>query len=413
VAGEFSRRYLHAVGIGVAIALWHLFDPSATLTAQVNLDWRAPVQCPSEQAARAEIERLLRKRLPTVRASMTMRVEIERVSQTRLRARIAVISGKRAREHVLYDADCAVLSRAAALIATLALDSSARSSARTRAPPPPTTAPTTPPPVESGAAATQTQQSASSEAEPVTANAEESQKPAPMPVAVQSTQTEPATAAARAVTPREPSGTPDPRARKAGVPHSAAIEVAAQERSAQLLAWQLTLGLGGGLTVGLTSGHGPALVCSVGLRRQELQAALRVSYAFAQRAMLVDPTGVGGTVALASAGVEAGAQPMRWGAFGIPLLAGIEGGFFMAKAIGPGLSERKHQRVGWGAGYVGTGVALTWSRRWSAALRVDGLVAMRRPKFALESTTGEEQRVFHRPAQFGVRVYLLLDAYLP
>lgn len=385
-------RHAFCVGIRAAIALAGALAPLASANAQVRLDWQSPAECPTSEVARGEIERLLNRRLNSMRAAGTVSVDIARESSARFRARIAPVSNGPAREHVVYDIDCVVLSRAAALIVALALDPGMQSAPRTRTPnqasPPQPTAP----PAEADGGAFEQPRALADSAEPTG------------PIADSPRSELEVRPAARASPPPEP---PVPMMAARVKPEQQTAD--ARLGPPQIWAWRISVGFG--LSAGLTPGLGPVSLCSGSFGSRELQAAVRVSYAFPQLATLKDSAGAGGSVALASAGFELDLRSVRVGPFAVPLIAGLEAGFFTA--AGRGVASRRSQSAVWAAGYVGSGVVWTWTPTWGTALRVDGLLPLRRPEFALENTTGSERQIFHRPASLGMRVYLLLEMHFP
>jgi hypothetical protein len=172
----------------------------------------------------------------------------------------------------------------------------------------------------------------------------------------------------------------------------------------------LKLFLGGafGLLQNILPHLAPFGALSVGLMNRDFYSALRLGYAPRQLAHLSTPQGSGGHVSLANAAVEAG---LRLHALvEIPLLAGVEAGVLVARGTGP-MTEPATQVADWLAGYLGTGLAFSWSERWRISLRLDGLVALRRTSFALDTDTGA-RFVFHRPSLLSLRMYLMIELYL-
>jgi hypothetical protein len=188
----------------------------------------------------------------------------------------------------------------------------------------------------------------------------------------------------------------------------AARPARASQRSHQPAQLGVVVGIAGGLSTGLVPHLAPTFAASAGLELGDWSAALRLGFTPEQHARLANPAAVGGKVSLASAALEAGFRP-RALSLEFPMLAGVESGFFTAR--GEGLADAQTRILAWLAGYLSLGVAHTWSQRWRLGLRLDGLLALRRPRFAIDLGTAEPA-LFYRPKLVGVRVYLGLDLIL-
>jgi hypothetical protein len=167
------------------------------------------------------------------------------------------------------------------------------------------------------------------------------------------------------------------------------------------------VGAAAGLSGGIIPRLAPTFGLHVGMSRDVLCAALRLAFAPAQSAQLPAAGGAGGSVALASAALEGGLRLRALG-FEFPMLAGLESGLFLARGLG--VAERSTDVSDWLAGYLSPGVSRAWGERLRLFLRLDGLLALRRPRFALEAPEGE--RVFHQPDRLAARIYLGLDFIL-
>jgi hypothetical protein len=168
---------------------------------------------------------------------------------------------------------------------------------------------------------------------------------------------------------------------------------------------------GGGAALGMLPQLAPCAALSFGLLGAGWRAALRIGYAPAQHATLDDPPGVGGRVSLANIAAEGGVR-WQWGRLEVPLVAGLESGFFVAEGEGEGVETHAPQLAGWLAGYLSSGASYALTQVFCLGFRVEALVALRRPQFAVESSTGDPN-IFYRPAALGGRLFIELEARLP
>jgi hypothetical protein len=365
-----GARVCQRLGAGVLLLL-----PLAA-AAEARVAWHAPADCPSPAAAEAEIAQLVQADLRTFPNELFASVEISHSSDQELRARVAVRAGGRVREHVLSDTSCVALTRAAALVVALAFEPAKEPAPSPRRIPERTSDPSPTPPLEPPLV-TQTPTAA--------ANTSAAPKPEPEP--------EPT---------REPTPEPEPT-----ITTTTSDNTPVDPPSPPL---KVLLGGALGLTQGILPSLSPFGAVSVALMNHDLYAALRLSYSPRQHVQLDVPQGAGGTVSLASAALEAGflshLPPLE-----IPLLAGLETGVFVARGTGP-MTEADTQVVDWLAGYLSTGLAFTWNDRWRAGLHLDGLLALRRPNFALDTDAGG-RFTLHQARLLSVRVYLTIELRLP
>jgi hypothetical protein len=166
-------------------------------------------------------------------------------------------------------------------------------------------------------------------------------------------------------------------------------------------------GLAAGLSSGVIPNLAPTLALTLGMTRRALCAALHLGYAPSQQARLDTPAGAAGSVALAYASLDAGIL-LRALDLEFPLSAGIETGFFVARGDVP---EHQTRALDWLATYVSTGVSHTWSDQFRLLLRLEGLLSLRRPSFALDLGM-PTPRVFHRPSPVAARIYLGAEVVL-
>jgi CubicO group peptidase (beta-lactamase class C family) len=166
---------------------------------------------------------------------------------------------------------------------------------------------------------------------------------------------------------------------------------------------------GGGAAVGMLPQLAPSAALSFGVLGAGWRAALRIGYAPAQHATLEDPPGVGGRVSLANIAAEGGFR-WQWGRLEVPLVAGLESGFFVAE--GEGVETHAPELAAWLASYLSSGASYALTRVFCLGFRVEALVALRRPQFAVESSAGQ-QYPFYRPAPLGGRLFVELEVRLP
>lgn len=380
--------------------------------AQAGVEWSAPAECPSAREAEAEIAELVQRDLRTLPGDAHAQVELRRIEPGLLEARVAVHAGRHVREHVLRDSSCAALTHAAALVVALALDPNA-------APARPEKQTSAAPPARAVDAAQPTGASPANEApaSPVDAAVAVPSQPAEVspagdapasPVdAATAVPTQPAEAPppraaepARELSPnpaREPTPTPAPEPE----PEPDSLSEPEPPRPVKLAGF---VGVAAGLTAGIVPHLAPTVALGAGLALDALVLALRLGFTPEQHAALTDFVNAGGRVSLAYAAFETGARA-RAQNLEFPLLAGIESGFFSSRGDVPDSHTR---RPAWLAACVSGGVAYTWSQRWRLGLRVDGLVALLRPRFALDVGAAAPD-VFYRPQRIGTRLYLAFD----
>jgi len=339
-----GKAIRHALSAATLLVLLR----ASVVAAQGSVSWQAPSECPSAEQAEAEVARLVQG-IPSSAAS----VVIARVSPSQLRASVSVAANGGTRAHVLHDASCKALTQAAALIVAMATDQTSH------------------------------------------------------PVA------------------REPSP-------QADVAHRYEVSLRPEVRERGVLAGERVVGRGFGVTpsaassggsavkqlgvsvgaaVGVSSGMVPGIAplfgLHVGATLGSLCAALRLGFAPPQAALLQTPTGVGGSVALALAALEAGLRFEGLG-FELPIVAGVEPGLFFAS--GHGVPDSSPQRRDWLAAYLSPSISHTWGQRVRGFVRLDGVLALRRPRFAIEAEAGA--LVFHQPDRLSARLYLGLDVIL-
>lgn len=167
------------------------------------------------------------------------------------------------------------------------------------------------------------------------------------------------------------------------------------------------VGAAAGVASGIVPGVAPLFGLHIGASLGPLCAALRLGFAPPQAAQLQVPAGVGGSVALALAALEGG---VRFEGFGLefPLVVGVEPGLFFASAHG--VPDSSAQPSDWLATYLSPGISHTWGERLRAFVRLDGLFALRRPRFAIDAPGAA--LVFHQPDRISARLYLGLDIIL-
>jgi hypothetical protein len=400
--------------------------------AQPTLAWQAPSECPTPSQARTELSHLLRKKLSDIDVELALLVRIEGSSAAGFEASVVTRGRGGSRERVLRDARCDVLTHAVAVVCALAIDPAAnlpepeRSTARpapgdaardARAPlgpKPPAAAVATagaPNAATIGAAnaatigaanaatpgaATRSARAAASAAAPRSASTEAASQNAPE--------------AGRVVAATEQATETEPEAAAEG-PNEAAAHAAepepTQDRATQLA---VVLSAGGGALAGVLPQLAPEVSAAVSVLGERWRASLRIGYAAAQHAVLDEPPGVGGRVSLASAAADGG---LRWHGrrVEIPLLIGLETGFFVAE--GEGVDSHSQGIAAWLASYLGSGVSLALGPSLAVGLRAEGLVALLRPRFAVVDTSTGQSYEFHRPAAFGARAFLELEVRLP
>ncbi|HVZ31830.1 MAG TPA: hypothetical protein VG963_05360, partial [Polyangiaceae bacterium] len=391
---------------------------STQVAAQAVVNWSAPLGCPSAAEGRSEIAQLLGRTLAEVEAELSAAVRIRRVSAEAFEARISLRTGGRSSERTLRDRDCVVLAHAAAVVVALAVDSTAS----TRAPLGERTGahgarsasrrPATP---ARGAEVPGGSSPAPQTAQPAPAPPPFALPPgrgpattageAPTPLAeTNSTSAGSATDASRAASTRVPEGAqPASTAAVSQLPRERARPSSeAEHLTAQLAAAAV-------LVLGTLPHVAPALSTALGVLGRGWCAALRVAYAPRQQAALRELGGVGGRLALLAGAIDGGLR-LRLERLEIPLRLGAELGMFDAQGVR--VVEAHRQRRLWSAAYLGSGVTFPWTRRFALGVRLEGLLALYRPAFAVRSNLGREY-TFFRPELWGARASVELELRLP
>jgi hypothetical protein len=365
---------------------------------QEVLEWRAPRDCPSPDEARAGIVRLLQRELPQSFAA-SFEVEIVREQPDLLRARISLRDAAGSHEQVLRDPSCAALTHAAAVTVALAFEPMLEAQTQPEAGRPARLRLAARSPDDTNVEPTS--RAAASEPEPTLALSQEEVPPLQLSAAAsQDDQADAHEPQPTAPAPSEPTQPPS-------LPAASTAADSPPERTETTL----YLGLGAGLTSGVLPKLAPSATLVALLSRDQLRCALRLGFAPAQLGTLQDPSGVGGRVALATIGGDVGVAVALGSHLELPLTVGAETGFLAA--TGYGVPQHSTRLAAWLAGYLGTGLAYTWSEgRWRAAFHIAGLIALRRPRFGLEAMAAADP-VFHRPDLLGARGILMLQLRLP
>jgi hypothetical protein len=437
--------------------------------AQPTLAWQAPAECPTPSQARAELSHLLRKKLSDIDVELALLVRIKGSSAAGFEASVVTRGGASSRERVLRDPRCDVLTHAVAVVCALAIDPAANlpehegagaSSTPTDAaqpgrdaqalamqgsPMPPLAADATASATFGAAAGATSSAASAATTGAATATASRAANAATAGAATHSATAGAATHSASAATPGASARAAN-LATTAAIPHRATAEAASQGASdagaaaaqepaeaapesaaeapgeaaahatepepTQQRATQLAvvLSAGGGALAGVLPQLAPEVSAAVSVLGERWRASLRLAYAAAQHAVLDDPPGVGGRVSLASAAVDGG---LRWHGrrVEIPLLLGLETGFFVAD--GEGVDSHSQSIAAWLASYLGSGVSVALGPNLAVGLRAEGLVAWLRPRFAVVDTSTGHSYEFHRPAALGGRAFLELEVRLP
>jgi hypothetical protein len=101
-----------------------LFWPLRAAAAP-SVTWHAPSECPAPSEGRADVAQLLGKKLADIDSELSLSVRIARVSASQFEASVVIGTGRSARERLLRDARCDVLTHAAAVVVALAIDPAA------------------------------------------------------------------------------------------------------------------------------------------------------------------------------------------------------------------------------------------------------------------------------------------------
>ena len=369
------------VALGLLGCAWLCASP---VLAEPVVTWQASAGCPGQDEGRAQVERLLRTPLRVLAISLLASVQLERAPRSGFAATIAVRQDGLAHTRVLHSADCSVVANAAALVVALAIDPNVGVDGSGSAmPEPPTPAAEAERPSALVAGSVASAAAASGQAGTTRAEARAA----------------PAARAARAVSPNRPA-VHLPRAVDVGEGSAAD---GGGPSGARL---QPVLGLGSALAAGILPRPGPAFALSAGFETAWLRAAVRLSYAPAQRATLVEPAALGGSVGLSFAALEAGPRArVAW--LELSGLAGLEAGVFDARG-GEGLSSRQTTRPLWLGAHLGVAAALAASAAFCVGLRFEGVVALRRPSFTLEDDLGAAYAL-HRPGLVSGRGWIELE----
>jgi hypothetical protein len=392
-----------------------LFWPLRAAAAP-SVTWHAPSECPAPSEGRADVAQLLGKKLADIDSELSLSVRIARVSASEFEASVVIGTGRSARERLLRDARCDVLTHAAAVVVALAIDPAASLGEGEHAPARRSAAESVPAgrTNAAGAIAATTALDVGTQApaaESAGASRVESASPTTSASASASSRAASsvaAAAAATAVQPAEHRETAEPEAAE-----QQAEDTPAPADSPEPPRTSPGLGLffaaGGGAAVGMLPQLAPSAALSFGVLGAGWRAALRIGYAPAQHATLDDPPGVGGRVSLANIAAEGGFR-WQWGRLEVPLVAGLESGFFVAE--GEGVETHAPELAAWLASYLSSGASYALTRVFCLGFRVEALVALRRPQFAVESSAGQ-QYPFYRPAPLGGRLFVELEVRLP
>jgi hypothetical protein len=94
----------------------------------IDLVWNAPVGCPAREFVRAELARALGPHKPTRRAAESVRIDVERSSDSDWTATVRIAAGGAESERALRAESCATIASAAAVITAVAVDGPLRES---------------------------------------------------------------------------------------------------------------------------------------------------------------------------------------------------------------------------------------------------------------------------------------------
>lgn len=178
------------------------------------------------------------------------------------------------------------------------------------------------------------------------------------PAVVESATTGPVDTATRGAPTRELAGPPAPRRRRPA----------------------LTLAARAGLDVGTVPGIAPLLLATIGAHGPRWHAAVGAVHRFAAVVDAPDDSDLGGRFRVTAAQLVAGPR-FRWGAFELPLRAGVELGSLAA--VGTGAVDPRAVRRLWAAALLGVVGAWAPHRRVALQLGVDAVVPLSRPRFVL------------------------------
>lgn len=142
----------------------------------------------------------------------------------------------------------------------------------------------------------------------------------------------------------------------------------------------LTLAARAGLDAGTVPGVAPLLDGTIGALGRRWHAAAGVTHRFAADIDAPGSTDLGGRFRVTAAHLVAGPR-FRWGAFELPLRAGVELGALAA--VGTGALEPRPVRRLWAAALLGAAGAWAPHRRVALQLGVDAVVPLWRPRFIL------------------------------
>jgi hypothetical protein len=400
------------VWLSCSILLWPL-----QASAQPSVSWSAPADCPSAAQARNEITQLLGRRLTTIEVALAANVRVDHTADDEFRATISIRSSSTTRERVLTDVDCSVLTRATAVVVALAIDPTARSAVMDPVPTARPAAAAGRPIAHDRGHANTVAADPDSPASTILRAPDAETSPASVPTAAPDRAVVRAPAAAVEAAPVRSAETAQPTAAESSArpPHAdAPPNSAEQDRTVPREQSEISVNfaVSTGIEFGVLPGVAPTFGASTGLLAANWLASLRIGYAPAQHATLEEPAGLGGRVALAHAAVEGGLR-LRWTPLEVPLVVGLETGWFTAAGEGQAVSETQAKSAAWLATYLGSGLCVAWGSSFALGLRVEGLIALRRPSFALESTADPTVKpVFYRPAALGGRAFLEFEVRL-
>jgi hypothetical protein len=367
---------------------------SRGVCAEPSVRWEGPSGCPTAEQGRAEIARLLGRPLANVAVELSAAVHIRRRGQTGFESTIEVTQAGVVRKRVMRDGDCTVLGRAAAVVVALAIDPATEVVA------PATGDEVTTPGDDSSSTGTGrvTEGGKPTTGGPSGDQAGATASPAPAPSGVGGS-------GARATSSTESTQAED--ARPEPSPAAEARQPAPANATRSPADLHAFVGAAAALGTGILPDLAPGGTLSAGVSMRVSRAAVRLSYATPEHAVLADPAGVGGRIGLMAVAVEAGLHP-RVSRIELPLVAGFEAGAFVA--TGERLSDGQTRHPLWLAGYLGGGAMLLLGPMFAVGLRLEATVPLRRPRFAILDDVGVVHSI-HRPATLAGRGSVELELH--
>jgi hypothetical protein len=285
-----SRRELALQAKGVAFGVaFFCATPRAAAEDALELSWKAPAECPQEEAFKQEVEHFLGQGLESRRDQEIVILAVAtRNDEKAFSVRLNIATAAGIQRRVLTHEDCAELTEAAALVAALAIDPTLTAKA-----------PAAPPqPVE--------------EAPPPAAPAEEP-TPAPEP------------------SPIAPPPAP-PQQEESKIPNDDSTDI------------RLSLGLLGFIGVGALPEAGPGAAADIAVDTGPLRFVARGSYWFPRFAAVEGASGPGVDVDLWSAGARA-CWISRWDRVELASCLGPELGDLRGTGVDVENSRTRHARV--------------------------------------------------------------------